>query len=125
MEKNPLKRLIGHFFSKPTTGGGKSTRVASVQDLSEGKPFCADVGGKEIAIFKIGEKYHAIDNVCPHLGGPLCKGPIANGVVTCPWHGSDFKIETGALLKGPAKTGVKTYPVEIRGNDVYVTLGPI
>ncbi|HTK05351.1 MAG TPA: Rieske 2Fe-2S domain-containing protein [Candidatus Eisenbacteria bacterium] len=126
MEKNPLKRIINRFF--PKSGAGKepdsSVRVASVKDLTEGQPFCADAGGKEIALIKLGQKYHAIENTCPHLGGPLCKGAVADGVITCPWHGSKFAIDTGAKVKGPAMAGVKTYPVEVRGDDIYVKTGP-
>ncbi len=97
-------------------------RVASTKDIAEGKPFCVKVGDKALALFKTSAGYAAIDNLCPHAGGPLCEGALKNDVVTCPWHGSQFNIETGELVHGPAKIGVKTYPVEIRGEEVFVAL---
>lgn len=125
MERNPVLRVLRRFLcpspavqaSMPAPEG---VRVASAKDVVEGKPLCADVGGKEIAIFKTKTGYAAIDNVCPHIGGPLCKGKVEDGQVECPWHGSKFDIATGAAAKGPAKAGVAAYPVERRGDDLFV-----
>lgn len=100
-----------------------AVRVASTDDLKEGEPFCATANGKALALFRAGDKFYATDNACPHAGGPLCEGALHNGLVTCPWHGSQFKIETGEVVKGPSKTGVASYPVEVRGREVFVTLG--
>ena len=97
-------------------------RVASATDLKEGSPLCVTTNGKRLALFKINGTVHAIDNTCAHAGGPLCEGSLKDDVVTCPWHGSQFKVDTGKAVGGPAKTGVATYRVEIRGTDVYVVL---
>lgn len=101
----------------------RSIRVAAVKDVREGAALCVKADEKALALFLVNGAWRAIDNACPHAGGPLCEGEVADGVVTCPWHGSQFTIETGAIVHGPAKTGVKSYPVEVRGDDVYVTLG--
>lgn len=76
--------------------------------------------GKSIAIFSLGGAYYAIENTCPHRGGPLSEGAVEDDEVTCPWHGSRFNIKTGALLTPPAREGVKSFPVRIAGDDVEV-----
>ena len=63
--------------------------------------------------------YAALDNRCPHQGGPLGEGSIENGLLRCPWHGWDFDPTTGKP-PGGYDDGVKTYPVEVRDDGVYV-----
>ena len=98
-------------------------KVAPTESVAEGKPFCAKVNDTALALFKVKGKYFAIDNKCPHAGGPLCEGNAEEGVVTCPWHASKFKVETGEVVQGPAKSSVKTYAVQVRGSDIYVDVG--
>lgn len=95
-------------------------RVASVGDIREGTPFCAEVRGKQIAVFKIDGAYYAIDNLCSHAGGPLCAGALEGNVIECPLHGSKFDVRTGAVLAPPARIAQQTYPVRIKGEDVLV-----
>ena len=64
-------------------------------------------------------QYAALDNRCPHQGGPLGEGSIENGWLRCPWHGWDFDPLTG-LPPGGFDDGVQTYPVEVRDDGVYV-----
>ena len=100
-----------------------AVRVAATGDVKEGHPFCVTANGKALALFRVGNEFFALDNTCPHAGGPLCEGTLKDGLVACPWHGSKFKIETGEVVQGPSKTGVASYPVEVRGNDVFITFG--
>ncbi|MEK9152614.1 MAG: non-heme iron oxygenase ferredoxin subunit [Patescibacteria group bacterium] len=124
METNPILRIFRRFFGKAPTaapaGSDQGVRIGSVNDVEEGKAFCGSLGGREIAVFKTKDGYAAIDNVCPHVGGPLCKGKLENGVIECPWHKSKFDVSTGALVGGPAKVGVAAYKVERRGDDLYI-----
>ncbi len=125
MEKNPLKRVLRKFLcpeDRLGSGGGPAgdLRVAAVKDIPEGRPFCATVGGKEVAVFRSGGKFLALANTCAHMGGPLCQGLVADGKVACPWHGAQFSLETGAVLKGPATKGVASYELEVRGEDLYL-----
>lgn len=64
-------------------------------------------------------EYAALDNRCPHQGGPLGEGSIENGMLRCPWHGWDFHPTTGKA-PGGFDDGVDTFPVEIRDDGVYV-----
>ena len=93
---------------------------AEFEDLEGGK--LVEVGGQKIAMFVLGGKYYAIENACPHRGGPLAEGMVAGDEVICPWHGSRFNIKTGAFLTPPAQQGVKSLPVRVAGNDVEVEI---
>jgi nitrite reductase (NADH) small subunit len=80
------------------------------------------LGNKSVAIFKIGQEYYALDNVCLHRGGPLGEGTLEGYEVTCPWHGWTYDVRDGALSVIPALK-VKTYPVRKEGNDLFLTAG--
>lgn len=77
-------------------------------------------GGKRLAVFRLGERVFAIDNVCTHNRLPLADGPVQGTVVTCRTHGSRFNLETGAAVRGPARKPVRTYPARIVGETVEV-----
>jgi len=68
-------------------------------------------------------EYAALDNRCPHQGGPLGEGSIENGMLRCPWHGWDYDPISGRS-PGSHEDGVETYPVEIREDGIYVGLPP-
>jgi nitrite reductase (NADH) small subunit len=80
------------------------------------------LGNKSVAIFKIGQEYYALDNVCLHRGGPLGEGTLEGYEVICPWHGWTYDVRDGALSVIPALK-VKTYRVRKEGNDLFLTAG--
>ena len=88
------------------------------EDLEGGK--LVEVGGHRIAVFNVGGSHYAIENTCPHRGGPLAEGMMAGEEVICPWHGSRFNVKTGSVLTPPTRQGVKSFPVRISGDDVEV-----
>lgn len=95
--------------------------VADFEDLEAG--MHVEVGGQSLAIFNIAGTLYAIENTCPHRGGPLAEGMMAGQEVICPWHGSRFDVKTGVVLTPPAQQGVKSFPVRVTGNDVEVEVG--
>src|SRR6059036_3031436 len=95
-------------------------KVARAAEVLPGRAKLVEAGGKKIALFNVAGAYYAIDDTCPHRGGPLSQGPVEGNTVTCPWHGSKFEIKTGALLAPPAATGVASYRVRVSGSDVEV-----
>ena len=81
-----------------------------------------DVGdGPGIALFNVDGKFFAIEDNCPHMHAPLHDAICARGVVTCMWHGWQFELHTGASLMSD-HISVKTYPVEVEGGEIFVTL---
>ena len=98
------------------------TKVATLSEIQPGMGKQVDVGGRKIALFNIEGKVFAIDDTCTHRGGPLHEGTVANGVVTCPWHGAQFDLATGNVVSPPARTGEKSYPVQIVGDEVQIDI---
>jgi nitrite reductase (NADH) small subunit len=99
----------------------RSVRVANIGDLSPGKGRCIDLGeGHELAIFKIEGQVYAIDNHCPHRGGPLAEGDVTGCVVYCPLHAWSFDLRTG-ISPGNPRAAVRTFPVQVTSEgDVVV-----
>jgi nitrite reductase (NADH) small subunit len=97
--------------------------VGSKQDFPEGSGRVVKVNGKEIAVFNRGGEFHAIDNTCAHLGGPLGEGMLKGDVVSCPWHGWQFDIKTGISPVNPAAK-VASYEVRAEGEAVTVSTEP-
>ena len=96
----------------------KFLKVATTGELAPGQAKRVEVDGKVIALFNLEGSYHAIDDTCPHRGGPLSKGPVDGEVVTCPWHGSKFNVKSGDVLTPPARTGVSSYRIRVSGSDI-------
>ena len=93
-------------------------RICSVEDVPPGEGRAITVQGRRIAIFRSGERWYALDAACPHLGGPLADGILADTAVTCPLHERRFALDTGqALSGGPCVTA---HAVEVRAGQVYL-----
>ncbi len=95
-------------------------KVASTGDLAPGRGKMVEVSGKKIALFNLEGSFYAIDDTCPHVGGPLSEGEIQGEKVICPWHGSIFNIKTGEVFGPPARTEVASYNVRVEGTDIEV-----
>lgn len=96
-------------------------KVGTRTDLPEsGTGKLVQIEGRPIALFNVDGSYYAIDDTCPHRGGPLSEGPLEGDEVTCPLHGSQFNVKTGAVTGPPAMQGVKSYAVRVSGNDVEI-----
>ncbi len=96
------------------------TNVANIQEIPPGQAKKVKVGGKDVALFNVNGTFYAIDDTCPHRGGPLSEGELEGQEVTCPWHGARFNVTTGAHLTPPAPRGVTAYRVQVVGNDVQI-----
>jgi 3-phenylpropionate/trans-cinnamate dioxygenase ferredoxin subunit len=94
--------------------------VARVGEIPEGGRKMIRIEDQELAVFLIGGKYYAIDDVCTHDGGPVAEGRLDGAVIECPRHGATFDVRTGAALTFPAVSPVPTYAVRVVGDDVQV-----
>ena len=95
-------------------------KVARIADIPAGQATMVEVNGKEIALFNVGGSFHAIDNTCTHVGGPLCEGELDGQEVTCPWHGAVFDVTSGQVLGPPAGQSVGRYNVRVEGANIEV-----
>ncbi len=94
-------------------------RAAGTNDLPDGRVRSVVCGLRTVCLTRYKGTYAALDNRCPHQGGPLGEGSIENGYLRCPWHGWDYDPLTGRP-PGGYDDGVETYPVEEREDGVYV-----
>ena len=100
-------------------------KVAARDAIQEGRVTTITAGRKTLALVRFDGQYAAMDNRCPHQGGPLGEGSIEKGVdgkcwLRCPWHGWDFDPLTGKPPGGHEDTGQETFPVEERADGLYV-----
>ena len=96
--------------------------VARVGELTSGRGIQVTVDGRWVGLFNVDGQYYAVDNLCLHRGGPLSDGPIAGCVVTCPWHGWQYDVTSGALVQEP-RVGVTKHEARVVGDEVQVRLG--
>ncbi len=97
--------------------------VARVADVPPGTAKAVVVGAREIALFNVGGTFYALDNTCPHQGGPLAEGWIDGTRVTCPWHAWTFELTNGAMTLGDYAS-VDVFDVEVEEENVLVRLRP-
>lgn len=98
--------------------------VASRASLSEDQGSVVYVDGDQYALFRDGDAVYAYVNRCPHKGGPVGEGLVVDGIVTCPWHGSQFEIATGECVGGPAPGPLTPVSFELHDDDVAVDFHP-
>ncbi|MEU4192657.1 thiamine pyrophosphate-binding protein [Kribbella sp. NPDC026611] len=96
-------------------------RVDEVDVPADGRVRSVVVDGRSIALSRCGARLGALENHCPHQGGPLGEGSIEKGLLRCPWHGYDYDPITGLPPEG-FSDGVPSYPVDERPDGVYVQL---
>ncbi len=97
--------------------------VAKVEELKEpGSYKAVEINEERIAVFNVEGRYYAIQDVCTHDGGILTGGEVHGKVITCPRHGAQFDLTTGAVLRMPAVEPIQTYPVRVQGDEVQVLL---
>ena len=97
-------------------------KVAAVGDVAAGQGAVVEAEGKSLALFNVDGAWYAIDNTCPHRGGPLGEGDLDGRVVTCPWHAWRWDVTTGANANNPA-VRVACFPVAVENGAVYVDMG--
>jgi nitrite reductase (NADH) small subunit len=93
--------------------------VCDEADIPPGTGKMFEIGRDEIGVFNIAGKFYAIDNMCPHEGGPMSEGMVAGTVVTCPLHGWRTDVTTGESLELPG-VKVNTFEVKVENGKVYI-----
>ncbi len=94
-------------------------KVAAKSEIGTGSGKIVEVGDRQVALFQVDGNYCAIDNICPHRGGPLGEGDVEGTVVTCPWHGWQFDVCTGESPVNPAAK-VQKFNIKAEGDDLLL-----
>lgn len=95
-------------------------KLADVKDIPEGKSIIVKIpDGREIALFKVEGQIHALENICPHMGGPLGEGCLEGFKVTCPWHGWEFDVRDGACenMLGDDASAIR---IRVEGGSIFL-----
>jgi 3-phenylpropionate/trans-cinnamate dioxygenase ferredoxin subunit len=113
--------------------------VARAADIPDGERLIVEAGGRSVGIFNVGGRFYALLNRCPHQGAALCEGEVLGllesdrpgefhfdaeiRLISCPWHGWEYELETGQSWHNPERTRVRPYPVEVEtGENVAAAL---
>jgi 3-phenylpropionate/trans-cinnamate dioxygenase ferredoxin subunit len=113
--------------------------VCPVADLPAGTTRIVEINGRSVGVFNDEGRLHALRNVCPHHGAPLCRGDVsglmrasephvydysgsADGerIVRCPWHGYQFRLSDGRSVTNPERMRVRSYDIRVEGDHVVV-----
>ena len=97
---------------------GEWVKIGEAGDVAPGQATCVRLADRKVALFNEHGTYRAYDDYCTHNGGPLTQGSCEDGVVTCLWHGAQFRVADGAPLTPPAG-------VRLRGHPLRVVVGVI
>lgn len=117
----------------------RHVRVCSTDELESGDCEIISVDGTSVGVFNVNGEFYALENACPHRGGPVCTGSVRGKLeaewpgpgerereyysdelaVACPWHGWEFSIEDGQHLGDPA-VSLRKFDVVVEADVVYV-----
>jgi nitrite reductase (NADH) small subunit/3-phenylpropionate/trans-cinnamate dioxygenase ferredoxin subunit len=95
--------------------------IGKAADVPEGGSVVVSLGTKDVAVFRTDGAFHAIDDMCPHMGASLSGGYVEDGVVTCPWHYWRFRLSDGAWADNP-KISTGCYRVHVVGDNLELEL---
>jgi len=121
--------LGGHLVYRQVVGPSQAaldlpiadwTPVLDDEALPEGQPKRVVVEGTNVLLYREAGMTYALANRCSHRGGPLHKGKVGQGTVTCPWHLSTFRLEDGSIVRGPATAPQPAYDVRIRAGKIEI-----
>ena len=101
-------------------GAEEWTAALADAELVEGKPACAVVDGNPVLLVRQQGTVHALADRCAHRSGPLHEGELGDGTITCPWHGSCFRLEDGSVERGPAAYPQPVYETRVREGSIEV-----
>lgn len=98
--------------------------VAKVSEIPDGGRKSLVFDERAVLVFRIGNDFYAVEDVCSHDGQPLTEGPLAGHSVECPRHGARFDLRTGRPLCMPAVEPIAIFDVQIRGEDILLGRAP-
>ena len=99
------------------------TPITRVENIPPYEGRSVRIGGTDLAIFNLGDRFATVENQCPHSGGPLCDGIVSGTAVVCPLHGWRFDLNTGLAIRASMPACVMTFPTRVEDGIVLVDVG--
>ena len=116
-----LRRLFPSLFPDPLPPPPPVwVPLGALDDFPDGQGKPVIIAGRKMVVFRLGEEVYALNNACPHNRVPLSSGSVTDRTLRCRAHGARFDLKTGAVLRGPARKPVRTYPVRHTGDALEV-----
>ena len=106
-----------------SNGSNGMVPVARLDEVRRRGVVVTQAGDRSVAVFAAGDDLHAVDNRCPHMGFPLDRGSVKDGILTCHWHEARFELASGCTFDLWADDAI-SYPTELRGDTVWVATSP-
>ncbi|WLG62677.1 FAD-dependent oxidoreductase [Pseudomonas sp. FP1762] len=100
-------------------------RVARFADVPQDRGLQVEIGDCKIVLLCANGELRAFQGLCPHAGAPLAEGALCHGRLICPWHKAAYRAEDGGLCEPPSLDSLKRYPLELRGDEVWVDDQPL
>lgn len=100
----------------------KVVTVGKAEQVRTGQLAAFDVDGRRVAVANVDGRYYAFDDVCTHEYCSLAEGELEGMMVTCPCHGGQFDVASGAAVTPPVVTPVKTYQVRLEGGELRIEI---
>jgi 3-phenylpropionate/trans-cinnamate dioxygenase ferredoxin subunit len=94
--------------------------VAKTTEIPENEAKRVILGDNQIALFNLEGEFYATDDICTHAYASLSEGYVEDGCVECPLHAGLFDIKTGKAMGVPVTVDIKTFPVRVEGEDIYI-----
>ena len=98
-------------------------RIGHLKDVSTGSLRAFDVSGLNVAVANADGQLYAFEDTCTHTGCSLARGTLAGTTVTCGCHGSQFDVTSGAVVRGPARLPLRSWAVQVAGDDLLIDAG--
>jgi nitrite reductase/ring-hydroxylating ferredoxin subunit len=113
-------RGVGVNTTAFQAGPSEWTALCAIDDVDDGDVTGARIDGVGFAVARIDGRLRVIESRCTHRGGPLADGQVEDGCIECPWHGSRFDAQNGAVVVGPASVPQPAYDVRVREGTVEI-----
>jgi len=104
------------------TSAGEYIEIANINDVRSGELKVFDVNGESIILINLDGEFFAYKNQCSHMELELSDAEIEGEILTCPWHGAQFNIRTGDVVRLPASEPLEKYEVKVEGDKIFIKI---